>query len=142
MTDARASLAKVWFTGGLFFLFVIIVQTIMGAYGADADKAWGWALPTIMPTLLVIVGVLVAQNKDNLAKAKVDPFLFRLTFWLSVFYLVVVNLPVLLAPFTSRAKIEVMQSSSLFLGPLQGLVGAAFGAFFIARKDDTTPANP
>ena len=139
MTEARASLAKVWFTGGLFFLLVIIVQTILGAYGPDAEKAWGWALPTIMPTLLLIVGVLVAQNKDNLANAKVDPFLFKLTLGLSIFYLVVVNLPILLAPFTNRTKIEVMQSCSLFLGPLQGLVGAAFGAFFIARKDDTTP---
>ena len=142
MTEARIGLTKVWFTGGLFFFFLIIVQSILGAYGTDVDKAWGWALPTIMPTLLLIVGVLVGQQMNaNPTKATVDPFLFRLTYWLSIFYLLVVNLTILLSPFTSRTKIEIMQTSNLFLGPLQGLVGAAFGAFFVARKDET-PVSP
>jgi hypothetical protein len=149
MTEARIGLTKVWFAGGLPFLFVMIVQTILGAYGSEVNKAWGWALPTIMPTLLLIVGVLVGQQMNaNPTKATVDPFLYKLTYWLSVFYLAAVILTVLLAPFADRTKIEVMQTSNLFLGPLQGLVGAAFGAFFVARKDEapgtaaTDPQKP
>lgn len=142
MTAARKGLTKVWFTGGLFFLLLMIIKSLLNNYGSDTDKAWSWALPTIMPTLLLIVGVLVGQQMSaKPTEVTVDPFLYKLTFWLSVFYLTVVILTILLTPFAARTQIEVMQLSNFYLGPLQGLVGAAFGAFFVARKDEA-PGNP
>jgi hypothetical protein len=138
MTAARRRLSVVWFTGaGLLFL-VMIVQTVFDHYGSDAEEAWGWLLPGILPTLSLIIGVLVMDALGKSVKAAaVDGFMFWTAFGLSVFYLLMVALPILLQPFTGLEPLTTLKQSNLWLGPMQGLVSAALAAFFV--KSETSP---
>lgn len=134
-TKCKRKLATLWFTGSGILFFVLFLQTIFGRYGKKSLDAWNWFLPAIMPTLSLIIGVC---GVDALGKGvritKVDSFLFRLTFGISLVYLVVVLLLFLLQPFTPISPLELMNQSNLWLGPFQGLVTAAMGVFFVKSK--------
>lgn len=126
---AKKRLAAVWFPGaGLIFLVVLAASILPD--GATASKLWTWFLPTVMPTLSLIVGVLVLDARGRIAAVQeVDAFLFRLAFGLSAFYLIIVALTLLLTPFSA----ELLDRSQLWLAPVQGLTSAALGAFFVQR---------
>jgi hypothetical protein len=132
MTAARRRLSVVWFTGaGLLFL-VMIMQTFLGHYGSDAEEAWGWLLPGVLPTLSLIIGVLVMDALGKSVKAsRVDGFMFWTAFGLSAFYLLMVALPILVQPFIGSEPLALLKQSNLWLGPMQGLVSAALAAFFV-----------
>lgn len=132
MAKSKRRLATVWFGGSGFLFFLFLVQTVLGKYRESTDEAWGWLLGTFMPTLSLIIGVLVldALGKGVMTRT-VDRFMFRLTFSLSIGYLLAVALMILLSPFSPSLPLELMQQSSLWLSPLQGLVSAALGVFFI-----------
>jgi hypothetical protein len=128
-------LTILWFTGSGFLFILLLIQGVLGHYGEKANEAWSWLLPTIMPTLSLIIGVLVSDAANKGAETQtVDRFLFILSFILSLVYLVAVALSILLQPFTSVNPLELMRQSNFWLGPFQGLVSAAIGAFFVKRK--------
>jgi hypothetical protein len=135
MAHCKARLATFWFVGSCTLFIVVLIQTIMGHYGDKIEDVWGWFLPTVMPTLSLVVGVLVA---DALGKGEktdlVDRFLFRLTYSISLAYLLIVALTILSQPIAPLTPLELLKTSHLWLGPLQGLVTASLGAFFIRGK--------
>jgi hypothetical protein len=137
MQQCKRRLAILWFISSSFLFIIMLIQSFLGHYGNDITDAWGWFLPTVMPTLSLIVGVLVS---DALGKGvriqKVSNFLFRLAFSLSLAYLLVVILTILFQPFSTLAPLDLMKQSHLWLGPFQGLVSASLGAFFIRSEGD------
>lgn len=136
-SKSKKSLATLWFIGAGFVFVVLLLQTILGRYGENAKDAWSWLLPTIVPTLSLIVSVFILDTFEKGAKIKmVDGFMFRLCFSLSAVYLIVVALTVLLQPFSKFSPLELMKTSNLWLGPFQGLVSASLGAFFIRGEKE------
>lgn len=128
----KKRLGILWFIGFLILLIVLVIQSLFGKYGAKVEEAWAWFLPTVTPTLSLIIGVLVldaaaARGTDK----EIEPFIFRLAFGLSAVYLALVALTVLFQPFSSLSALDLMRRSNLWLLPLQGLVTAALGAFFV-----------
>ncbi len=131
-------LATVWFVGAGSIFFIVLVQSLLGRYGEQANEAWGWLLPTVMPTLSLIIGVLVFDAVQKEKKPKtIDRFLFRLTVSLSSAYLAAVFLVIALQPLADVPPLQMMTQANVWLGPFQGLVAAAMGAFFVkaARSD-------
>ena len=136
MKKYRQKLTTIWFVGTGVTFFLLVIQTLLGRYGSSNQEVFGWFLPTIMPTLLLISGVWVAEVSGRAAQIpNPDQFLFRLTMWLSIAYLFTVALIVLIQPFTSVPALELMKVSHLFLGPFQGLVAGVMGAFFVAKTE-------
>jgi hypothetical protein len=128
----RKRLAILWITGGLFLFFVLILQSVFGRFGDRIEDAWSWFLPTLMPTLSLILGVLTLDATSGGDGGKLmDRFFFRLAFWLSALYLLVVGMTLFLQPFTQTPLLELMHRSNLWLGPLQGLAAAVLGIFFV-----------
>jgi hypothetical protein len=128
----RRRLAILWFTTGLVLFIVLVLQSVFDRFGDRVEDAWSWFLPTIVPTLSLIVGVLVldvTSGRDT--EKKVDLFFFWLAFLLSAVYLALVAMTLFLQPFTGVPLLDLMKRSNLWLGPLQGLVTAALGAFFV-----------
>jgi len=125
-------LALLWLAGAAVLVLLMIAQSMGNKYGAATDQAWGWLLPTIVPTLSLIVGAFAAAARGPLAQATVDAFSYRLTFWLSAFYLLLVIAVPLAQPVTGRSPIELMQLSKLWLGAVQGIVGIALGVYFVS----------
>lgn len=133
--NARRKIALVWYGGGGLLFVFILIQTFFGRYGTQPEKAWTWLLPTIMPTLSLITGVLVAKKPSDNPDQSPDPFLFRLAMTLSIFYLAVVFMTLLLAPLSELTIYELMAKSNLWLAPMQGLVTASLGVFFTQKKN-------
>jgi hypothetical protein len=131
MAESKKSLAKIWFGGAGFLFILFFFQHIGGKYGKNAEDAWSWLLPNIMPTLSLIIGILIKDASSKKADTTVDRFLFRLSYGLSICYIAMIILMILLNP---RNPLEMIRESKLFLGPLQGLVCATLGAFFITKK--------
>ena len=141
MYSAKKRLAMVWLGGASFLFLVLVVQSLFNHYGDRVDQAWGGLLPTIMPTLALIVAVYAAEARGRATSKSgpVDRFTFQLALGLSAFYLLVVSATILVEPFVMRSSIELMQQSNLYLGPLQGVVSAVIGIFFVLR--DTAAAG-
>ena len=77
------------------------------------------------------MGVLVLDQMGGGVKTRTaDAFLYRLALSLSCAYLLLILLSILVQPFAPFPPLELMQQSNLWLGPLQGLVAGALGAFF------------
>lgn len=132
LSVCRRRLAILWLGGAGVVFVLLFLQSVLGRYGENVAKAWGWFLPTVMPTLSLIIGVLaIAATRKAAGDKEVDRFFYRLAFGLSAFYLLLVALTLLLQPFLPFAPLELMQQSNLWLGPLQGLVSAALGIFFV-----------
>jgi hypothetical protein len=130
-------LATLWLFGAGIPFLIIFLQTILGRYGDDVSEAWGWLLPNTVPTISLIIGVLVtdAFNGDKKPQT-VDKFIFRLALVVSIVYLVALTLTLLAQPFSPFKALELMKLSNLWLAPLQGVVSAALGAFFVQRKTE------
>ncbi|MBU4445014.1 hypothetical protein KJ656_08045 [bacterium] len=138
MSNCKRKLATLWFSGAGVLFFVLLLQTIFGRYGNRSPDAWSWFLPTILPTLSLVIGVLVMDVLGKGLRAiVVDAFLFRLTFGISTAYLVAVLLLFLLQPFSTVSPFDLLNQSNLWLGPFQGLVAAAMGAFFVKSPEES-----
>jgi len=137
IVKAQKRLAIVWLAGSGILFILLLLQTIFGRYGDKVDEAWAWLLPTFMPVLSLIIGVLIADNLGEGSENKtVDRFLLRLSLLLSIMYLIVVSLTILMSPFSEFTPLELMRISNLWLAPFQGLVAAAIGAFFVNRRQN------
>ncbi len=151
LTKSKWMFASIWLGGaGLVFL-ILVVQSLVGRYGSQSEDAWAWYLPTVMPTLSLIIGVLAtdfrvaatansnsttpAATTPTTTDAKVLPVSARGLLWLgvglSVFYLLLVAVTILAQVFLQGVSpIELMHRSNLWLGPLQGLTAGVLAAFF------------
>lgn len=128
LKECQQRLAVLWLIGSAALFALMFLQNTFGHYGKDAGSAWSWLLPTVLPTASLIVTALF---KTSGAETKtVDRFLFRLAFLLSLFYLGTVMLVILAQPLTSTGPVDALTHSNAYLGPFQGLVASAFGAFF------------
>ena len=143
LTHCKRWLAGIWFAGFGVIFFIVLIQSQLGHYRDAANQVWGWLLPTIMPTLSLIIGVLVLDaSRHDKRRATTDRFLFLLTAWLSGAYLTAVLLVILLQPLTSAPPLQSMAQSNIWLGPFQGLVAAAMGAFFVRAAHEGGGAAP
>lgn len=135
MTTCKTKLALLWSVGWVVLFVVFLLQSVFGHYGENWEGAWGWFLPATMPTLSLIIGVLVMDaTGKGVEERQVTRFFFRLTFALSVVYLLTVASAILLQPLASLPPLELLRQYNVFLGVFQGLVSGALGAFFVKAE--------
>ena len=139
MRAAKWKLATLWLSGSGAIALILIGQSLAGYYEPRSEDAWGWFLPTVMPTLSLIVAVLAADYRNPMVPETdvqaVEPRMLRLGIALSAMYLLLVALSILVQPFLSQtAPVVLMHRSNLWLGPFQGLVAAVLGVFFQSRR--------
>lgn len=129
----KKNLALLWFiASGLLFL-LLLFQSFAGKHGETAAEVWSWLLAAILPTLSLMLGAFVADFGKAQEDRQVDRFLYRLTYGLSLFYLLVIALIFLVQPNTGQPIVELLKLSSVYLTAFQGLVAAALGVFFVKR---------
>ena len=137
LASAQKLISLPWFGGfvGTFILF--LMQTRWEVYREVEKEAWSWFLPTMIPSISIILGTIIYDVVQKPAKAtRVDKFSLWLTFGFSLLYLVVLLITIASAPNFNGGKgaLAFLQSSSIYLNPLQGLVGLTLGAFYVSRK--------
>lgn len=143
LETARWWLCAIWFGGAALIFGLLIVQSLMEVYEDKVQAVWGWALPNIVPTLSLMVGVLASTALVDTAAADSisvrRPFVW-LAIGLSVFHLLCVALAILIQPaLPSHAPgkpfdvVRSLATSNLWLGPLQGLVAGVLGTLFFTK---------
>lgn len=152
LETARWRLAWFWFPFcGLLFL-IFATQTMAGYYGDQQQRAFGWFLPTILPTTALMLSVFAA---DAMRPIDSKNIYVRYNFWvlafaLSAFYLILVVFPIVGSHFLVseqssaseliEARLRTLEGSNIFIAPIQGLVVAALGVlFFLTEQADSTP---
>lgn len=132
---ARKRIALLWFLlSGVSFLLVLAL-TVTGFYGSEFGWVWNWFLPTVVPSLSLVVGVLVAEAfRSDKRPQTVDKFLYRMAWWFSLAYLLLVLGMLLAQPVVTITPHALLADSHLWLVPLQGLVSASLGAFFVRSE--------
>jgi len=134
-TNAKKKIATFWFVFSLILFLIVFIQTITGKFENNVQEAWGWLFALILPNLTVIISTFVSDiNRPDVDTSKVDIFYLRLTLGLSLIYLLAVITILLLQPATSKTIIQLMRESSIFLGPMQGLVSGSLGLFFLKKE--------
>lgn len=135
LDNVRTILATIWLIGTFGIALIIILQSLLGKYDGVVQDVWSWFLPTVMPTLSMIITVLAYTAMDHTyQKAIVRTDFYKVAVSLSGAYLFVVALTILIQPFTKYSPLELMTISNLWLGPMQSLVAACLGILFVSRK--------
>src|SRR5215467_8249250 len=124
LEEARSSLLVIWLIGGGAVFLILMLQSIFGRYGSNLQAVWSWFIPTVIPTVSLMLGVLGAGALSvHPAEPKVvRRFFFQVSRSLSFFYVMIVGLTVLLEPLTKVPATDLYTMSNYWLGPLQGLV--------------------
>ncbi|BCS89861.1 TMEM43 family protein [Pseudodesulfovibrio sediminis] len=130
MRKCQRRLALLWLGLGGASILIVIIQLAGNHFGEDsngyAQKAFQWLLPAIVPTLSLILGSLATpMDKERQA----DSFFFWVTMAISGGYLLII-LGFLVTRFSVASMVQMVDSSVLWIGPLQGLVGGTMGFFF------------
>ena len=135
LAEARLGLARLWFSGSGLFALILIAQSIAGKYEKEVQEVWGWALPTILPTLSLILAVLGASAlKTEQEQIKVQRTFYSIALWLSAGYLGLILVTLLIEPLTVLSALSLYKLSNLWLGPFQGLVTSSIGVLFFTRE--------
>ncbi len=135
LDTVRTCLGTVWLGAASLILVIVVLQSLLGRFADKTPEAWGWLLPTLMPTLGMIITVLSYTALDPLLSASVvRKTFFRVALWLSVLYLFLILLTILIQPIAGTDAIELMRRSNLWLGPFQGLVASALGVLFVSKQ--------
>ncbi len=126
-------IAILWFTLSALLFITVFALGMSNLYKEDSKQLWDWLLPNIIPTLSLIIGVFVAEVSNEQRKNKeINKFYFRLTFYMSLFYLLILLTLLLIDPFQIHLRTtERIENTDTFLIPLQGLIAATLGLFFV-----------
>jgi len=136
MQTCKKRLGALWFGAAGILTFMMIFQSMGQIYGDKLSEAWGWFLPTLMPTLSLMCATFIADagGRTTTAVAEGDPFMFWLTASLSLAYLLMIALTLLWQPIASVSPLELMKQANLWMGPFQGLVSGSLGVFFLKAR--------
>jgi hypothetical protein len=123
--EGRCGIALLWGSGLFVALLVLIVEIYGKVWGSVAPEAFGWCLLMVMPPLTLIAGSVVAERAQKTpSRPQVMSLAFWLTFWVSVSYLALVTVTEVAAAWDDK-PISVLKTSSLWLLPLQALIGGS-----------------
>jgi hypothetical protein len=118
-------------------VILVIIQSLLGHFGSRTRDVWEWLLPTTVPTSGMILSGLVYTAFDHpRTKMRVRRSFYVVALSLILFYQLAIWLTLLLPPFTDANPIDLMHTSNLWLGPIQGLAGAALGALFVSKGNE------
>lgn len=140
LARCQQRLLLVWGIGAGFALLVVALQIMAGYYGDRGEEAVKWLMTNLFPNLGVMVGAMAYSVHHAPGDATVNPLAFRTAWTISVFYLFLVALVLFLQPLSSSTPLQLLSRSSLFLAPVQGLVGTTLGVFFVSKQSGGAPA--
>jgi hypothetical protein len=128
-------LAAIWYTGvALLFILMFVLTKVFPVFDGDVKRAWGWFFPAILPMVSLITGTFFAQSVRASSAHRIGRVYYQLAFWISCFYLIAVGLSLVFSYEPDVKRVDSLSESNLWLGPLQGIVGLALGAFFSSRR--------
>lgn len=139
---AKRRLATLWFVSACLLIILLLIMSfgdkfymnVDGKPTSQAQQAWSWLSTAILPTLSLIISVFISDMRSNASdQSEVDRFYFRLAFFPSLFYLILLFVTITLPTAFSKSTLEAMAESNIWLGMLQGVVSSCIGLFFFKK---------
>lgn len=134
LSNSRKKCLATWTTGFGFLLVLMIVQTVTGKLGEDAAMAWGWFFVNALPGLVLLLASLFGNRRPQ----KILPDGAHRALLAAAFCFTVATVVTLLVePFAQFSGVGLgdwLRRSLLWLGPLNGLVLAAFWLVFLKKE--------
>lgn len=134
--EVRRQLSRLWFIGSGIIFGIVVLQAILGRYGQNIDVAFSWFVPTTLPTLSLMLGVIGAAAMSPQERRSVKYSFYELAWWISFAYLTVLFLTLALEPFSPFPILELLKYSNYWLSPIQGLAVAAMSFVFASQKSE------
>lgn len=111
---ARSTLSKIWFLGCGIIFVILLAQSFGSVYRGHLSEVWSWAMPTMLPTLSLIISVLGAdalvskgrQEENEGPKFVVRRSFYRIAFWLSILYIALIFISVIGQPLMLYCQTE------------------------------------
>ncbi|MCE4554254.1 hypothetical protein [Pelomonas cellulosilytica] len=138
-SQAKKRLGILWFSVSGCLTVIFAFMTIgKGGFQSHSTEAWGWFIQSLLPSLGLMVGVLIAdgQAQNNAQRLQVTSdvsMLYGIAMGCSCVYLLLVT-AVLFWEAPVGERLAALQQSTVFLGPLQGLLATLLGFFFVRSK--------
>lgn len=135
----RYWLAGIWLIGAGLLLLLTIARAAHGGAPDTMPAIWAWLLPNLIPfiTLVVTTVLVIHTNAATLREnsALVDRFVFVTAVGISVFYLAAVSMVLFSIDGDKVEKLaDTFKGTSVWMTPLQVIVSAALGVFFVKPK--------
>jgi hypothetical protein len=149
-------LAIIWLSLAVILIGLSINYTSRGSFGDQLNELlYNWLASTLTPTLSLIVGtVILSAASKRIAKELVDDFFFGIALCMSIIYFILLffvlfsiqnillhqDSYVTSVPKSQQNAVlskiiaNKIQSLSLWVSFLQGIVSAFLGIFFIKKK--------
>ncbi|HEY5746644.1 MAG TPA: hypothetical protein VIU12_11245 [Chryseolinea sp.] len=135
ITTGKKRIAILWLGFAAILFAILLVFTANQRFDSHNNEAWGWYSQNIVPSLFLIVTVLVKSAKATADTTEIDPFYFKLSFILSLFYLLLLMGVLVYSPMPhgdgGPSPIQFLTQSNLFLGIVQGIVTSCLGIFYV-----------
>lgn len=136
--SAQKKLSVLWFICSFAVILLFVVFTVTPRFENIVNDAWQWLLNQIIPVLTLFIGIFVKASSGKTKPVKVNIFYYRLTWYLSLGYFLLLFLTIFAIPlafiYTNRGTLDFLKLSSAYLIPFLGLVTASLGMFFSARE--------
>jgi cytochrome bd-type quinol oxidase subunit 2 len=130
---ARKNITFLWFILGGFIVAVFIFQQLNGKFEEKSQEAWLWISANLLPFFALVLGGYLLDVKKRTTQ-RVDKSYYKMSFGFSLFYLLTMVLVVFSYPFSDKSILEYYRDSNIYLIPLQSIVTACIGVFFIKGK--------
>ena len=149
LSHCQKVLLTLWMTGFVVITILLLVQTSK-PYEEGGDlidwtvDAWRWFLPTIIPIITIIFGALFHDIFRGQEKIMVEKLPYKAALIISTIYLLLLLYVVSIDGMHPGLKPpERLETFTIPVTMLQGLVGIAIGAFFVSRAvQSSTSDNP
>lgn len=100
-----------------------VLQFLFGRYsGEEGTAVWAWLVPMTLPQVCVIVAALAFNAVVQSPGAVVSRFAYRLAFWLSSAFSLVLLLTILAEPLLAISPLQFLRLSTFWLSPIQGVL--------------------
>lgn len=115
-------LSLIWFGGTSFLFVILLLQSLLGRYGAETFRTWVWFGPLILPPVSVVIASLAYAARNPRKNIKVSRVVYGYSSSLSLLYIFAMCAAFFLEPFTAYSSLEWKAICALFLSPLEGVV--------------------
>jgi hypothetical protein len=135
MDKCKNRLLTIWGFSFLGIFIVLLVQSFAGKYGDRHLEVTGWFVPLMLPTLLLMIGVFIAdaKNEEQLKTTNANQTLFKIAEYGSIFYILLIYLVFFLEPFFSLSPFEMMTTAKPFLSIIDSVLTGLIGYFFVKK---------
>ncbi|MEM7721074.1 MAG: hypothetical protein AAF376_01755 [Pseudomonadota bacterium] len=139
LRSARLQLARIWFPAAGILFLILVVQSLTLVHGDEVQQVFSWALPNFLPTISLMMSVFaqdaLVRDEQEIDKVFVRSSFLKISKWISLFYVALLFISVFAASVTGDRPLDTLEVSSIFLGPIQGLVVGALGVLFFVREE-------